>query len=115
MKLTTAQAAFFTRFALNQTANAIITNLTQQGLQITDEVLNQIDLLVAGADVTILRDAVAAEFTKRVEFKTLAKVDKYLNTPDAVSVMTAASEVGIAVQAELELLIKELFNIDEAE
>lgn len=114
-KLTKAQKEFFDKFAKNILTNTILMDMGTKGFDVTDEVVEQVQKLVDQQNVDSLVNAVGAALLERVEFKTLVKVEKFLNTEEARTAMQAAQEVGASVQEELYGLIHDMFTAAPSE
>lgn len=113
-KLTKTQKAFFEKFAKNILTNTILMDMTSKGFEVTDEVVVQVQKLVDQQNVDSLVTAVGTAMLERAEFKTLVKVEKFLNSEEARTATRAAQEVGATVQEELYALIHEMFAKPEA-
>lgn len=98
MKLTKKQNEFFSEFAFNILAGSAV-SLT--GADATPEQIEALVLKASQVDLSALRDKAAEEFLSRVDFKTLAKVDKLLKSDEVLSVVNASAEVNKALEAEL--------------
>lgn len=98
VKLTKAQREFFGAFAFNA-----VTGLLVAVHEMNDSDAEVEDLVgkVQDTDLTALTQLIGAEFLSRVDFATLKKVDKFLKSEDAVSVVVASTEVSNSINDKL--------------
>ncbi len=112
VKLNKAQREFFNAFAFNAVSGLLVAVHEMNGSEATqEELIGQ----VQDTDLTALTNLIAKEFTDRVEFKTLVKVDKFLKTEEALSVITASTEVSHAINTQLIEVIASLIPTPDAE
>lgn len=93
-KLPKAQREFFDQFARIGVQNLLGPALSYKGVEINDE---QLAAAVATLDLKELTEAIAAEFTSRVDFKTIKKVDAFMRGSEFHSVVQASTEVNRAI------------------
>ena len=98
MALTKVQKEFFTEFAKTAITNLLISQVPEE---YTEAVLEAAEESLAGANMSVLADAIGAEFMDRVDFKDIKKVDKFLRSVEYQAVSAAAGKVVQAVHDEL--------------
>ena len=96
-KLTKAQREFFYDFAKNDLSNALFPILHAQGLNLTqelaDELLNMVDL-------NTYTEIIGSAFLERVDFATIKRVDKIMKSDEFNNVIVASHQVSDAVNDE---------------
>jgi hypothetical protein len=105
IKLTKAQKEFFGAFAFNAVTGLLVAVHEMNG---SDEPTENLVGKVQDTDLTALTQLIGEKFLERVEFKTLVKVDKFLKSEDAVSVVVASTEVSNSIDRELIELVSKL-------
>jgi hypothetical protein len=113
IKLTKAQKEFFGAFAFNA-----VTGLLVAVHEMNDSAAEVEDLVgkVQDTDLTELTQIIGQKFLERVDFATLKKVDKFLKSEDAVSVVVASTEVSNSINDQLiELVASLLPGVNEQE
>lgn len=109
-KLPKAQREFFAEFARNDISNSLFPILHSQGLQFTPEVANEIlDQINLDAYVELI----AKEFTDRIDFATIKKVDKIMKSDDFHNVIVASQQVSDAVNEARITILTSLIPDDE--
>lgn len=105
VKLTKVQREFFSGFANNAVTTLLAGVHDLNGSDVSvDEIIAQ----VQNTDLTGLVQEIGEQFLSRLPFKTLQKVDKFLKSDEAVSVVVASSEVSDAIQDSLVEVITRL-------
>lgn len=111
-KLPKAQREFFAEFARNDISNCLFPILHAQGLEFTAEVANEV-LDQINFDAYI--ELIAKEFTDRVDFATIKKVDKIMKSDDFHNVIVASQQVSDAVnEARIDILASLVPDEEEA-
>lgn len=112
VKLTKAQKEFFGAFAFNA-----VTGLLVAVHEMNDSDAETEDLvgLVQDTDLTALTQLIGEKFLERVDFATLKKVDKFLKSEDAVSVVVASTEVSNGINEQLIEIVSKLIPGGNAE
>ena len=100
VKLTKAQKEFFGAFAFNAVTGLLVAVHEMNG---SEEPVDNLVGLVQDTDLKDLTQVIGEKFLERVDFATLKKVDKFLKSEDAVSVVVASTEVSNSIN---ELLIE---------
>ena len=100
IKLTKAQKEFFGAFAFNAVTGLLVAVHEMNG---SDTPQEELVGLVQDTDLKDLTQVIGQKFLERVDFATLKKVDKFLKSEDAVSVVVASTEVSNSIN---ELLIE---------
>ena len=109
MALTKKQREFFDRFSRNILVNTVVLRLEQQGTILDQDTLDNVNKAVESIDITSLVESAGEKLLERVDFATLVKVEKFLTNPETQKALTAAQEVGIAVQVEVYEILSQLF------
>lgn len=113
IKLTKAQKEFFGAFAFNAVTSLLV---AVHDMNDSDEPVENLVGLVQDTDLTELTQLIGAKFLERVDFATLKKVDKFLKSEEAVSVVTASTEVSNSINDQLiEIVAKLIPGGKEAE
>lgn len=113
IKLNKAQKEFFGAFAFNAVTGLLVAVHEMNG---SDEPVENLVGLVQDTDLSELTQIIGQKFLERVDFATLKKVDKFLKSEDAVSVVTASTEVSNSINNQLiELVAKLVPGGNEAE
>lgn len=105
IKLTKAQKEFFGAFAFNAVTGLLVAVHEMNG---SEEPVENLVGLVQDTDLTELTQTIGAKFLERVDFATLKKVDKFLKSEDAVSVVVASTEVSNSINDQLIELVSKL-------
>lgn len=108
-KLTKVQVEFFDKFSRNILTNTLLIKLEGEGNLPSQEVQDQIALIIGAADVSLLSQAVSDKLLTMVDFKTLQKVEKFLNSQEARQAMIAAQQVGALVETEIFAVLSDIF------
>ncbi len=98
IKLTKAQREFFGAFAFNAVTGLLVAVHEMNG---SDAEVEDLVGKVQDTDLTALSQLIGEKFLERVDFKTLVKVDKFLKSEDAISVVTASTEVSNSINEVL--------------
>lgn len=112
VKLTKAQKEFFGAFAFNAVTGLLVAVHDMNGSETPqEELVGQ----VQDTDLSKLTQLIGQKFLERVDFKTLVKVDKFLKSEEAISVVVASTEVSNSINEELIELVSTLIPGGEAE
>ena len=112
MALPKAQREFFAEFARNDISNSLFPLLHAQGLEFTAEVANEI---LDQIDFAPYIELIAKEFTDRVDFATIRKIDKIMKSDDFQKVIVASHQVSDLVHdARLDILVSLVPDEEEA-
>jgi len=106
MKFNKAQREFFKTYAVQTVKTALTHVAAQNGLEINQDAL---DRAMDVVNLEPLAEAAGKAFLERVEFKTLVKVDKYVQSEDFLKVAQAGAEVSQAINAELSEVLMPFF------
>lgn len=112
IKLTKAQREFFGAFAFNAVTGLLVAVHEMNG---SDAATEDLVGLVQDADLSAVTQLIAEEFLSRVDFKTLVKVDKFLKSEEAVSVVVASTEVSNSINDTLIETVSNLLPFGKAE
>lgn len=110
IKLTKAQRDFFGNFASNAVENILVPLLELKGVELNEQ---QAKDVMATLDLTSLTTAIASGFLETLDFKTIAKVDRFMKSEDFLKVIGVSTAVSAAVEAELVQVIAPLIPQDE--
>lgn len=110
VKLTKGQKEFFQGFAFNAVSTLLVGVHEMNGSDVPAEVLIA---QVQALDMTELVQEIGEQFLARVPFKTIQKVDKFLKSDEAVSVVVASTEVSNAINDSLVEVITRLVQQPE--
>jgi hypothetical protein len=110
IKLTKTQREFFGAFAFNAVAGLLVAVHEMNG---SDTETEELVGLVQDTDLKDLTQLIAEKFLERVDFKTLVKVDKFLKSEDAVSVVVASTEVSNSINDTLIEIVSTLIPSGE--
>lgn len=108
MKLTKKNQELVTQIANGFITTPIIAVLTQDGHDITAELLAGVNHVVSQTDTTELQKIVGEALAARLDFKTLAKVNKFLAEEDTQLVLQAVQEVNQLVAPVVNDLASEI-------
>lgn len=111
-KLPKAQREFFNQSARICVQNLLGPALSYKGVQITDEQLAE---AISTVDLNELTEKLAMEFTSRVDFKTIKKVDAFLSGQEYREVVQALPEVNRAINDLLVSIVAPLVPTDVPE
>lgn len=111
-KLTKAQKEFFGAFAFNAVTGLLVAVHEMNG---SDEPVENLVGLVQDTDLTALSQTIGEKFLERVDFATLKKVDKFLKSEEAISVVVASTEVSNSINDILIEIVSTLIPSGEAE
>lgn len=111
-KLTKAQREFFADFARNDIGNALFPILAAQGLQITEEVGNEV---LDAIDLTAYVELIGAAFLERADFATIKRVDKIMKGDDFNKVIVASHQVSDLVHEARIAILTSLIPDEEGE
>ncbi|WIC39307.1 hypothetical protein VDTJJZMW_CDS_0188 [Pseudomonas phage LPS-5] len=106
MKFNKAQREFFKNYAVQSVKATLNHVAAQNGLEIDQGAL---DRALEVVNLEPLAEAAGKAFLERVEFKTLVKVDKYVQTEEFINVSRAGAEVAEAISAELSEVLLPFF------
>lgn len=110
VKLTKVQKEFFQGFAFNAVSTLLVGVHEMNGSETpVEELIGQ----VQNADLSELVQEIGEQFVARVPFKTLQKVDKFLKSDEAVSVVVASTEVSNIINDRLVEIIMGLVQKPE--
>lgn len=109
-KLTKKQTEAFERFTKGIVANTILLAAADQGMPVTDEIVEHIKSIVTDVDTKELSTKVGTQMLEKVSFAEFQKVEKFLLLEDTVRVMNAANEVGFAIREEVVAIVADLFG-----
>lgn len=112
IKLTKAQREFFGAFAFNAVTGLLVAVHEMNGSETPQEELVG---LVQDTDLKDLTQVIGEKFLERVDFATLKKVDKFLKSEDAVSVVVASTEVSNSINELLIEIVSKLIPGGEEE
>ena len=112
IKLTKAQKEFFGAFAFNAVTGLLVAVHEMNG---SDAAVEDLVGKVQDTDLTALTQLIGEKFLERVDFATLKKVDKFLKSEDAVSVVVASTEVSNSINDVLIEIVSTLIPSGEAE
>lgn len=112
IKLTKAQKEFFGAFAFNAVTGLLVAVHEMNG---SDEPVDNLVGLVQDSDLSGLTQVIGEKFLERVDFATLKKVDKFLKSEDAISVVTASTEVSNSINDLLIEIVSTLIPGGEEE
>lgn len=93
MKLTKKNQELVTQIANGFITTPILAVLTQDGHEITAELLAGVNHVVSQADTSQLQKTVGDALAERLDFKALTKVNKFLAEPDTQLVLQVVQEV----------------------
>lgn len=110
-KATKAQRDFFDTFSKNVLVNSLLIKLESEGTTLPQETVQQIIAVIDASDVSVLSQALGDKMLELVDFKTLVKVEKFLNSPEAKQALAAAQQVGAMVQDEVYAVLGEIFAV----
>ena len=105
IKLTKAQREFFGAFAFNAVTGLLVAVHELNG---SEEPVENLVGLVQDTDLKDLTQLIGEKFLERVDFATLKKVDKFLKSEDAVSVVVASTEVSNSINDVLVEIVSKL-------
>lgn len=112
IKLTKAQKEFFGAFAFNAVTGLLVAVHEMNGSETPqEELVGQ----VQDSDLSKLTQLIGQKFLERVDFKTLVKVDKFLKSEEAISVVVASTEVSNSINQELIEIVATLIPGGEEE
>lgn len=111
-KLTKAQHEFFSAFARNDLGNALFPILAAQGLQITEEVGNEV---LDAIDLSAYTELVGKAFLERADFAKIKRVDKIMKSDEFMSVIIASHQVSDLVHDARIAILTSLIPDDEEE
>lgn len=112
IKLTKAQREFFGAFAFNAVTGLLVAVHEMNG---SEEPVENLVGKVQDTDLADLTQLIGEKFLERVDFATLKKVDKFLKSEDAVSVVVASTEVSNSINDVLIEIVSTLIPGGEAE
>jgi hypothetical protein len=112
IKLTKAQREFFGAFAFNAVTGLLV---AVHEMNNSDAKTEDLVGKVQDTDLSELTKLIGADFLSRVDFSTLKKVDKFLKSEDAVSVVVASTEVSNSINEKLIEIVSTLIPSGEAE
>lgn len=112
IKLTKAQKEFFGAFAFNAVTGLLVAVHEMNG---SDAETEDLVGLVQDTDLSALTQVIGEKFLERVDFATLKKVDKFLKSEDAISVVVASTEVSNSINELLVEIVSTLIPGGEAE
>lgn len=112
VKLTKAQKEFFGAFAFNAVTGLLVAVHEMNGSETPQEELVG---LVQDTDLSAITQLIGQKFLERVDYKTLVKVDKFLKSEDAISVVVASTEVSNSINNELIAIVADLIPSGEEE
>lgn len=110
-KLPKAQREFFETFARVGVSNLLGPALSYRGIEISEE---QVGNVVDTLKLDSLTEAIAKEFTDRVDFKTIKKVDAFMKSEEFRIVVEASTEVNRAINDLLVSIVAPLIPSDVA-
>lgn len=105
IKLNKAQKEFFGAFAFNAVTGLLVAVHEMNG---SDAEVEDLVGKVQDTDLTDLTQLIGQKFLERVDFATLKKVDKFLKSEDAVSVVVASTEVSNSINDVLVQIVSTL-------
>lgn len=98
MKLTKAEKQVVANISRGLLTTPIIAVLAEEGHELTPDLLNGLQLIIDKVDTSTLQDAVATALVETgIDFKDIAKVDKYLAKPETQAVLRAVQTASEAV------------------
>lgn len=112
IKLTKAQREFFGAFAFNAVTGLLV---AVHEMNDSDEPVENLVGLVQDSALTSLTQLLGEKFLERVDFATLKKVDKFLKSEDAISVVVASTEVSNSINDVLIEIVSTLIPGGKAE
>lgn len=110
VKLTKVQKEFFHGFAFNAVSTLLVGVHDMNG---SDVPLEDLYAQVQSTDLSELVQEIGEHFLARVPFKSLQKVDKFLKSDEAVSVVVASTEVSNAINGSMLEIITRLVQKPE--
>lgn len=114
VKLKPSQRKFFERFARNSVINTTLLAMSEQGIEVTEQITQSVTLVVEYSDVKVLTEAIATYMLGQVDFKVLTKVEAFLTSEDARKAMRAAQDVGDLVLPEILSVMDSIFEAPPA-
>lgn len=97
MKLTKKNQELVVRIARGFIVTPIIAALSQDGVEVTPELIAGIQAKVSETDISELTKLVGEGLSQTVDFKSLAKVDKFLAEQSTQDVLASVQAVAQAV------------------
>ncbi|QNR53839.1 hypothetical protein phiK7A1_049c [Pseudomonas phage phiK7A1] len=98
MKLTAKNKELVAQITNGFITTPIIAVLAEDGHELTPELLAGINHAVSMMDTSVLQGVVGTALAERIDFKALAKVNKFLAEPSTQDVLVAVQQVSAEVQ-----------------
>lgn len=107
------QQVWFDKFARQILENSVLMRAQADSTFLTEENIVAIKALIETADVSDLADQAGLQMLSQVDFKSIVKVDNFMNALETKEVLQAAMTTGEAVQDVVESILVDLFRPKE--
>lgn len=111
MKLTAKNKELVAQITNGFITTPIIAVLSEDGHELTPELLAGVNHAVSMMDTSVLQGVVADALSQVVDFKAVAKVNKFLSEPATQEVLVAVQKVNALVQEQVNDVARQILTV----